>query len=711
VRILMISADPALADRGSVVFQRVGGYAEKAGEIVAVARTIEGSTARVSEGQLTVLPTGSRGKLTALLDLYRIGRRVARERGPFDVVTAQNPFEHGLVAWLVARAAHAPLELQAHTDFASPGFVDVSRGNWFRAQIARFLLPKAASVRAVSRRVADACRAVGARRVSAVPVRADVGALFALPEPEPYDGQGAFEIVTVSRLSAEKRIEELIESVRLLRERGLTARLTVIGDGPEGARLEKLAENLEQGSVIFLGRLSSPLARGRYHAYAQASAFEGYGLSLVEAAARGLPVVTTDVGLVGEVLVDGESCLVADGPEAFGIALAGLACNPGLAKSLGHAARQAAVRAEGERGETVVEAWAAAATRPKPRVLFVSQALDESDPVLGFVARWIEELAARVDSVVAVGLRRGSFAPPANVRTRSLGKGQGKPLPKLFERLRVAGRFLSIAWRERKSYDAVFVHMNEEYVLVAGWLWRILGKRVTMWRNHYDGTWKTKLAGKLCHEVFCTSAASYTARFPNARIMPVGVPLERFGAVRGAVRVPRSVLFLGRIAPSKNLTLPLEALAQLAAAGVDFRATFVGDPLPEHAGYAANLRERAATLGLADRIEWRAGVPNAETPEIYAAHEIFVNTSRSGMFDKTIFEAAASGCRLVYASDDARELFGSGHFPLAGGAPALAAALRASLGGEDGWDPARAKAAAEAHSLSRLMDELAERLS
>jgi glycosyltransferase involved in cell wall biosynthesis len=711
MRVLMISADPALAVVASEVFARVSGYAAEAGEIVIALRTVGGPSAEAKDGPLAVSPTASRSKLDSFFDLRRLAARLARERGPFDLVTAQDPFEHGLVAWRLARALGLPLELQLHTDFAAPGFAAVSRANRFRARLARFLIPRAASVRAVSSRAASAALAAGARRVSVAPVRADLGALLGLPAPEPWRGDGAFEVVTVSRLAPEKRIEVLIDAVATLRASGVPARLTVIGDGPERGRLERLAAPLG-GAARFAGRLSSPLASGEFHAYAQASAFEGYGLSLLEAAARGLPVVTTGVGLVGDALRDGESCLVVGDAPAAAAALAKIAGDPALGERLGAAARVAA-RAESDRvGETVVGAWRAALDARRLRLFVVTQALDADDTVLGFFCRWVDELAARSESVVAACLRRGRYEPPGNARVVSLGKGEGRALPGPLQKLRYAIRFLGLAWRERRSYDAVFVHMNEEYVLVAGLLWRLLGKRMTMWRNHYAGSWKTRLAGRLCHEVFCTSRSSYTASFPNVRLMPVGVPLDRFGARPDVAREPRSVLFLGRVAPSKNLDLAVDALASLAEAGVDFRATVVGDPLPEHVAFAAALRARADAAGLGGLIDWRPGVPNAETPAIYAAHEIFVNPSRSGMFDKTMLEAAASGCRVVYSSEDARGLFGgAGFFDLALGAPALAAALRASLDGADGWDPEAAARAAAGHSLGALADALAARLA
>ena len=70
--------------------------------------------------------------------------------------------------------------------------------------------------------------------------------------------------------------------------------------------------------------------------------------------------------------------------------------------------------------------------------------------------------------------------------------------------------------------------MNQEYVLIAGWLWKLLGKRTYLWRNHYAGSWLTDVAAVFCTKVFCTSKHSYTVKYKKTVLMPVGVDTERF---------------------------------------------------------------------------------------------------------------------------------------------------------------------------------------
>ena len=290
------------------------------------------------------------------------------------------------------------------------------------------------------------------------------------------------------------------------------------------------------------------------------------------------------------------------------------------------------------------------------RILFVTQALDLDEPVLSTYHNWVSALAERVDHIEAVCLKEGRHALPENVRIHSLGKENGRQ-----SSVRYTLRFLMLSWKLRNEYDLVFVHMNQEYVLISGWLWKLLGKRVYLWRNHYAGSFLTDSAAAFCTTIFCTSKHSYTARYRKTLLMPVGVDTERFAMPSGVTRTPRSILFFSRMSPSKRPEILLEALALLKEKGVSFTASFYGSPLPEDAAYYEGLKHNADEAGLSDQVSFFPGVVNEAAPSVFQAHEIFVNCSKSGMFDKMLFEAAASGCMVLAVSEDFGLLFGTEH--------------------------------------------------
>lgn len=293
------------------------------------------------------------------------------------------------------------------------------------------------------------------------------------------------------------------------------------------------------------------------------------------------------------------------------------------------------------------------------RLLVVTQAVDTADPVLGFFVRWIEELATRVRRVEVICLSKGKHSLPDTVSVHSLGKEKGEKPSVLY-----ALYFFMLAWRLRREYDSVLVHMNQEYLLIAGWLWWLLGKRVYFWRNHYAGSLLTDLAVMYSTKVFCTSKHSYTARYAKTVLMPVGVDTTRFKPSSLVKRELHSILFLARMAPSKRPEVLLDALLELARDGVAFSASFIGSPGTGDESFYAALMERAKPLGT--RVSFLPAISHEDTPDHYRAHEIFVNCSRSGMFDKTLFEAAACGCVVLAASDDFAALMPDAHFEHAG---------------------------------------------
>ncbi|MDB5266105.1 MAG: hypothetical protein JWM39_818 [Parcubacteria group bacterium] len=339
------------------------------------------------------------------------------------------------------------------------------------------------------------------------------------------------------------------------------------------------------------------------------------------------------------------------------------------------------------------------------KFLIVCQVVDTEDPVLGFFHEWIARLALRFESIAVICLKEGVHQLPGNVRVYSLGKEKGS-VPGFMYGL----RFLSLAWKLRAEYDRVFVHMNQEYILIAGWMWEILNKPVYLWRNHYAGSWLTDLAASTCTKVFCTSQHSYTAKYKKTVLMPVGVDLELFSMNRNIRREPHSILFLARVSPSKHPDILIEALGALLKRSISFIASIYGSPLPADMAYYGNLKARAESLGLHDRVRFYPGVSHEEAAAVFSAHEVFVNCSPSGMFDKTLFEAAACGCLVIAASQDFAAQAGPQAF-FNGTAEDLATHLESLLTTEPDSDlKQRLTESASENSLDALMGRLAAAL-
>ena len=281
------------------------------------------------------------------------------------------------------------------------------------------------------------------------------------------------------------------------------------------------------------------------------------------------------------------------------------------------------------------------------KLLILTQKVDKEDPILGFFHGWIIELSKRFEDISVICLEKGKFDLPKNVKVFSLGKEFGG------SKIKYVKNFFSLILGLREEYNSVFVHMNQEYVLLGGFFWRIMHKKIFLWRNHPNGNFLTRIAILLSNKVFYTSKFAFVAKYKKTEIMPVGIDTSIFNTelrIKNYELCKRKILFLGRMSPIKKPDLLIEALDILNKRETNFLCDFYGDPLLKDRPYYNSLKKRVGKLKLEERVNFYPAVPNYKTPEIYREHEIFVNLTPSGSFDKTILEAAACGCLPVVAN-------------------------------------------------------------
>jgi colanic acid/amylovoran biosynthesis glycosyltransferase len=159
-------------------------------------------------------------------------------------------------------------------------------------------------------------------------------------EPTPRSS-GEPEILCVGRLVQRKGQSLLIEAVAALLERGVPVRLTLVGDGPTRPDLEALAHRIGVGNrVRFAGAVGHdeilPMFRSA-DIFCLPSFSEGVPVVLMEAMAHSVPVVTTQVMGIPELVENGHSgLLVAPGRvDVLVDALAQLIADPELRTRLG----------------------------------------------------------------------------------------------------------------------------------------------------------------------------------------------------------------------------------------------------------------------------------------------------------------------------------------------------------------------------------------
>ena len=284
------------------------------------------------------------------------------------------------------------------------------------------------------------------------------------------------------------------------------------------------------------------------------------------------------------------------------------------------------------------------------RLLIFTQKVDKNDSVLGFFHTWIKEFSKKTNEVVVICLYKGDVDLQKNVVVYSLGKEKG--VSKLGFLINLYRYLFLIAG----SYDRVFVHMNQEYVLMTGLYWKLKGIPVYMWRNHPVGNMFTRLAVLLSTKVFCTSKSSFVARFKKSVIMPVGNDTSSFVPVAGITRKKHSVCMLGRIAPIKHIELALEAVNHLVLAGAQISLDIIGSPGPKDVAYYNSLKKYITQNKLSSYIFLIDEAPFNRHPEIFSSYEINLNLTDSGSFDKTILGGTSCGAIPLVSNESLKGL-------------------------------------------------------
>lgn len=118
-------------------------------------------------------------------------------------------------------------------------------------------------------------------------------------------------LITLTRISREKNIEELLRYFPALLERMPQARLLIVGDGPDRKRLEFISRKLQLTDCIrFTGRVE-PEEVGNYYGLSNiflcSSTFEMHSISCLEAMTCGLPVVCREDPWIRGVLEEGRN--------------------------------------------------------------------------------------------------------------------------------------------------------------------------------------------------------------------------------------------------------------------------------------------------------------------------------------------------------------------------------------------------------------------
>jgi len=154
-------------------------------------------------------------------------------------------------------------------------------------------------------------------------------------------GNHDISIGFVGRLVPQKSPETMLRSFAALPDRiRATSRLAMVGDGPLARVSRRLAAELGiEARLDWLGERDATTLMDAFDILALTSDSEGHSLVVLEAMARGLPIVATAVGGIEETVRGGVNGFVAPvrGVPEISAALETLACDPALRVRMGKA--------------------------------------------------------------------------------------------------------------------------------------------------------------------------------------------------------------------------------------------------------------------------------------------------------------------------------------------------------------------------------------
>lgn len=305
------------------------------------------------------------------------------------------------------------------------------------------------------------------------------------------------------------------------------------------------------------------------------------------------------------------------------------------------------------------------------RLLILTQKVDINDPILGFFHRWIEEFSKHCEQITVIALGVGEYHLPKNIRVFSLGKehlrkrsdlGNSGLRSVLAEQLRKARYILSfyhLIWRERKNYDAVFVHMNPIYVVLGGLLWKILRKKIGLWYTHKNIDLKLRIAEKFTNVIFTASLESFRLMSNKIKIVGHGIDTEMFRQTEKEKNEILRMVTVGRISPVKDYETLINAVEILTRENISLHLDIVGGTATtDDKNYLAKLHNLVRDKKLKDSIRFVGEISHKDLPPYLQHTDIFVNMSNTGSLDKAVLEAMACGSLILTSNGAFRDIFG-----------------------------------------------------
>jgi len=303
MKILSLSLDDSILDPQSPQAKRVIEYGRLIEKYTLIVLSDKEMAVDLSE-RVRVYGIKKKGKFFDFFSIFRSAEKFSA-RQILDVISVQDHYYLALIALIISKKFNLGLELQVH------GF---EKFYGLRKLIAKYVLPRASAVRAVSQRLKAELVTdfkVKEDKITVVPIYSEIRREADIAGQSKKEND-KFIFLTVGRLVSIKNIALQIAAMTKILEKEGTAELWVVGDGPEKQNLEKLSRNMRIGDSIKFWGWQEDMEKfyARADVFLFTSDYEGWGLAVIEAAGYGLPIIMTDVGCAREIIRENESGII-----------------------------------------------------------------------------------------------------------------------------------------------------------------------------------------------------------------------------------------------------------------------------------------------------------------------------------------------------------------------------------------------------------------
>ncbi len=329
MKVLIINIDKSIFEPNSKSLERLREYSQFCEKLFVVVFTLK-KYETIKIGNLIIFPTNSKNRISYFKNSFQLAKKIINEE-KIDLIMTQDPFDTGIIGWLLKRKFKIPWQCQIHTDFLSPYFKKESLMNRLRTIVGKILIKKANNIRMVSQRIKNSLIKIGIPefKIINLPIISNIKSIENAPIninlKQKYP-QFQNILLVASRLSKEKNIGLIIKSMPAVLKNNPETGLIIVGEGPEKNNLKLQTTRLPsaspqandgqanyklQANIIF-----EPWTNDLASYYKTADIFiltsnyEGWSMAIIEAVASGCPIIMTDVGCAGEIIKNNESGIV-----------------------------------------------------------------------------------------------------------------------------------------------------------------------------------------------------------------------------------------------------------------------------------------------------------------------------------------------------------------------------------------------------------------